>query len=196
MKEIKSLCVYCGSSFGRSEIYAESARALAAALVERDIRLVYGGASVGIMGVVADAVLAAGGQVVGIIPESLQRKELAHPELTELHVTGSMHERKALMAELSDGFIALPGGIGTLEELFEIWTWAQLGFHDKPCGLLNVGGYYDSLVRFLDHTVAEEFVKPLYRSMLIVESDPHMLLDRYARYQPPAVPKWVGRGET
>ncbi len=196
MKEIRSLCVYCGSSPGRTGIYAESARALGAALVERGIRLVYGGASVGIMGVVADAVLAAGGEVVGIIPESLQRKELAHPGLTELHVTRSMHERKALMAELSDGFIALPGGIGTLEELFEIWTWAQLGFHDKPCGLFNVGGYYDSLVRFLDHSVAEEFVKPLYRSMLIVESDPHMLLDRYARYQPPAVPKWVGRGET
>lgn len=196
MSELTSLCVYCGSNLGRQTLYADSARALAAVLVERGIRLVYGGASVGIMGVIADAVLAAGGEVVGVIPESLERREIAHPGLTRLHVTRSMHDRKALMAELSDGFIALPGGIGTLEEIFEIWTWAQLGYHRKPCGLLNIGGYYDGLVEFLDHAVAEQLLKPLVRSMLFVESDPLALLDGFAGYQPPTVATWVEPGET
>lgn len=148
------------------------------------------------MGVVADAVLAAGGEVIGVIPAALADKEIAHHGLTQLHVTKSMHERKALMADLSDGFIALPGGIGTLEEIFEILTWAQLGFHEKPCALLNVDGYYDALTAFLDHTVAEAFVQPLHRSMLIVESDADVLLDRFANYIAPAVKKWVSREQT
>lgn len=193
---LKSLCVYCGSSTGRIEAYAEAARALAAAMVERGIRLVYGGASVGIMGVVADEVLRLGGEAVGVIPESLMRKELAHAGLTEMHVTPSMHARKTLMAELADGFVALPGGIGTFEEIFEVWTWGQLGFHRKPCGLLNVAGYYDALIAFLDHAAGEQFVRAEHRAMAVVESDPAALLDRFAAYQPPALPKWVGRGET
>ncbi|MGR9115715.1 MAG: LOG family protein [Gammaproteobacteria bacterium] len=196
MKQIKSICVYCGSSPGRLEAYAQAAQMLAETLVRRNIRLVYGGASVGIMGRVADRVLQLGGQVIGVIPEALVRKEVAHNHLTELHVTHSMHERKTQMAELADGFIALPGGIGTLEELFEIWTWAQLGIHDKPCGLINVGGYYDSLIKFLDHAFAEQFVKQPHRGMLIVETEPEALLDRYVDYQSPVVAQWVGKDET
>lgn len=164
--------------------------------MERGLGLVYGGASVGIMGVLADTVLSLGGRVTGVMPESIVRKEVAHRGLTELHVTSSMHERKMLMAELSDAFVALPGGIGTLEEVFEAWTWAQLGLHAKPCGLLNVAGYYDGLITFLDHTVAERFVKEANRSMLIVSDDPSGLLDRFAAYRPPAVEKWIRKGET
>lgn len=193
---MKSICVYCGSSPGRQEAYTEAARDLAKSLVERNLRLVYGGASVGIMGLVADAVLQLGGEAVGVIPQALAQKELAHPNLTELHVTRSMHERKTMMAELADGFIALPGGIGTLEEIFEIWTWAQLGFHGKPCGLLNIAGYYDALITFLDHTVAEQFVRGPHRSMLLVEQDPEALLDRFADYAPPIVQKWVKKAQT
>ncbi|QEM67720.1 TIGR00730 family Rossman fold protein [Geobacter sp. FeAm09] len=193
---MKSICVYCGSSPGRQEAYTSAARDLAKSLVDRNLRLVYGGASVGVMGLVADAVLQLGGEAVGVIPDALMRKELAHPNLTELHVTRSMHERKTMMAELADGFIALPGGIGTLEELFEIWTWAQLGFHGKPCGLLNIAGYYDALITFLDHTVAEQFVREPHRSMLLVEQDPEALLDRFAGYQPPTVQKWVEKADT
>ncbi len=193
---MKSICVYCGSNPGRLEAYSDAARRLAKSLVDRHTRLVYGGASVGIMGLVADTVLQLGGQAVGVIPEALVRKELAHQSLTELHVTQSMHERKTLMAELSDGFIALPGGIGTLEEIFEIWTWAQLGFHNKPCGLLNAAGYFDSLITFLDHAVAEQFVGMPHRSMLMVSPDPDELLDRFAGYEPPTVQKWVGKEET
>ena len=196
MKAMKSLCVYCGSSSGRLDAYAQAARALAGAMVERGIRLVYGGACVGIMGVVADEVLRRGGQAVGVIPESLMCKELAHAGLTELHVTPSMHARKTLMAELADGFVALPGGIGTFEEIFEVWTWAQLGFHGKPCGLLNVAGYYDGLTAFLDHAASEQFVRADQRRMLVVETDPAALLDRFAGYTPPVQPKWVGRDET
>ncbi|THF54876.1 LOG family protein [Pseudothauera rhizosphaerae] len=196
MTTLKTLCVYCGSSSGRSAVYSETARALAAAMVARGIRLVYGGASVGIMGAVADEVLRLGGEAVGVIPESLMRKELAHAGLTEMHVTPSMHARKTLMAELADGFVALPGGIGTFEELFEIWTWGQLGFHRKPCGLLNAAGYYDALMAFLDHAAAEQFVRAEHRDMLVVENDPAALLDRFAAYEPPTLPKWVGRGET
>jgi uncharacterized protein (TIGR00730 family) len=193
---MKNICVYCGSNPGRLEAYAEGARALAKALVARDLGLVYGGASVGIMGLVADSVLQLGGRVVGVIPEALKRKEIEHRGLTELHVTSSMHERKTLMAELSDGFIALPGGIGTLEEIFEVWTWAQLGFHAKPCGLLNVAGYYDGLTHFLDHSVAEQFVKPAHRATLLVEAQPEALLDRFASYVPPSVHKWVEKADT
>jgi uncharacterized protein (TIGR00730 family) len=191
MTTLKSICVYCGSSPGRLDAYSAAARSLAALLVAQNIRLVYGGANVGIMGVLADTVLSLGGEAVGVIPATLVQKEVAHAGLTELHVTQSMHERKSLMAELSDGFIAMPGGIGTLEELFEVWTWAQLGFHHKPCGLLNVEGYFDPLVTFLDHTVNEQFVKPPHRSMLIVESAPETLLEQFRQYAPPVVTKWL-----
>lgn len=194
-RPLKSLCVYCGSSVGRDTVYADAARSLARVMVERGVRLVFGGGSVGIMGAVADEVLRLGGEAVGVIPQALMRKELAHAGLTEMHVTPSMHARKTLMAELSDAFVALPGGIGTFEELFEVWTWAQLGFHDKPCAILNVGGYYDRLVEFLDHASAEEFVRPVHRGMLIVESDPELLLERFSAYQPPAQPKWVKNDE-
>lgn len=193
---LKNICVYCGSSSGRSQIYTEQAELLARRLVERGIGLVYGGADVGIMGTLANAVLAAGGDVTGVIPEALKKKEIAHKNLTELKVTKSMHERKSLMADLSDGFIALPGGVGTLEEIFEMWTWAQLGFHAKPCGFLNVHGYYDHLSAFLDHTMKEEFIKPIHRRMLIVEKDSKALLDRFATYTAPVVDKWIGRKET
>ncbi|HEY5138135.1 MAG TPA: TIGR00730 family Rossman fold protein [Methylococcales bacterium] len=196
MTPINSICIYCGSSPGRLEAYGLAACALAEALVRRNIRLVYGGAGIGIMGRVADQVLKLGGQAIGVIPKALAHKEVAHKNLTQLHVTQSMHERKMLMAELSDGFIALPGGIGTLEELFEIWTWAQLGFHTKPCGLLNVEGYYDALIGFLDHVLAEQFVKKDHHAMLIVETNPDALLDHYVNYQPPAVKHWVGKDET
>ena len=193
---MKNICVYCGSNPGRQEAYSSAARALAQSLVDRNLGLVYGGASVGIMGLIADTVLQLGGRAVGVIPEALVRKEVAHKSLTELHVTQSMHERKTLMAELSDGFIAMPGGIGTLEEIFEIWTWAQLGIHAKPCGLLNAAGYFDALTTFLDHAVAEQFVKPPHRAILIVEQTPEALLDRFASYQAPTVQKWVGKAET
>jgi uncharacterized protein (TIGR00730 family) len=196
MNRIKNLCIYCGSRAGRLESYADAARALAESLVKRDIGLVYGGASVGIMGIVADHVLQLGGRAVGVIPESLMRREIAHDGLTELHVTPSMHARKMLMAELSDGFIALPGGIGTLEEIFEVWTWAQLGLHQKPCGLLNVEGYYDPLRNFLDHTVAEQFVQPDIRAMLIVASEPEALLERFLAYRAPRKTQWVEKDET
>ena len=194
--QLKNICVYCGSSPGRLDLYADAARAVAEALVKRNLGLVYGGASVGIMGVVADHVLALGGRVVGVIPESLASREVAHHGLTELHITRSMHERKTMMAELSEGFIALPGGIGTLEEIFEIWTWAQLGLHHKPCGLLNIAGYFDPLHTFLDHTVTEGFVQPVVRSMLLVEDDAELLLDRFATYHSPRLKKWVEEDET
>ena len=196
MENLTSLCIYCGSSGGRIDAYAAAARALARAMVERGIRLVYGGASVGIMGAVADEVLRLGGKAVGVIPEALRRKELAHEGLTELHVTPSMHARKTLMAELADGFVALPGGIGTMEEIFEIWTWGQLGFHRKPCGLLNVAGYYDSLIAFLDHAAGEQFVRPDQRRMLVVESVPANLIDRLTTYTPPELSRWMRPGET
>jgi uncharacterized protein (TIGR00730 family) len=195
-RTIQSVCVYCGSSPGRLEGYAAAARRLARSLVDRNIRLVYGGASVGIMGLVADTVLKLGGQAVGVIPEALLRREIAHANLTELHVTRSMHERKSLMAELADGFIALPGGIGTLEELFEVWTWAHLGLHDKPCGLLNAEGYFDALISFLDHAVAERFLQPTTGSMLLVDADPDRLLDRFRGHAPPAATPWIHQAET
>lgn len=188
---LKKICVYCGSSSGKSPAYTEAATQLGRAMHQRGIGLVYGGAAVGIMGAVADAVLEAGGEAIGVIPKSLAVKEVAHHQLTELHVVGSMHERKAMMAELSDGFIALPGGWGTLEELFEMLTWAQLGFHKKPCGLLNVNGYYDGLIGFLDNAFEQQFVNELYRPMLLTAQQPEELLDQYASYQAPVVHKWV-----
>ena len=192
---MKAVCVYCGSSPGRLEAYADGARALGQALVARDLGLVYGGASIGLMGLVADTVLQLGGRVVGVIPQALARKEVVHRHLTELHVTQSMHQRKTMMAELSDGFIAMPGGIGTFEEIFEIWTWAQLGIHAKPCGLLNVAGYFDALINFLDHATAEQFLKAPHRAQLIVEQQPLALLDQFGAYQPPSTAKWLGPDE-
>ena len=189
------VCVFCGSSAGNRPGYREAALALGRTLAERGAELVYGGSKVGLMGAVADAALAAGGRVIGIIPTSLRDKEIAHEGLTELYVVGSMHERKAMMADMSSGFIALPGGIGTLEELFEIWTWAQLGYHRKPVGLLDIEGYYRPLLAFLDSTVEEGFVRPEHRAMAIVETDPARLLDRFAAYEPPSVTKWIRAGE-
>jgi uncharacterized protein (TIGR00730 family) len=193
---MKRICVYCGSSPGRDPLYRQAAAALGAELVERGLGLVYGGAGIGVMGAIADAVLARGGQATGVIPESLAVKEVAHEGLTEQYVVASMHDRKALMAELSDGFIALPGGWGTIEEIFEVLTWAQLGFHEKPCGLLNVNRYFDGLFAFLEHTIEEQFVKPVHRQMLIMESDSGRLLDRFDGYVAPRVKKWISPSQT
>lgn len=193
---MKKICVYCGSNPGKNPEYIAAARTLAKELVARNIALVYGGASVGIMGEIADTVLSHGGEVIGIIPQALADKELAHSGLSELIVVKSMHERKNLMADHADGFIALPGGIGTLEELFEVWTWAQLGFHNKPCALLNIKGYYDHLTMFLDNVMQQEFMKDIHRNMLLVEDNPTQLLEQMANYQPPAVSKWIDRDET
>lgn len=177
----RKICVFTGSRHGASSAYADAAEQLARDLVERGFGLVYGGGNVGLMNVIANAVLELRGHVTGVIPNALMSKEVAHRGLSELRVVNSMHERKALMAELSDGFIALPGGIGTMEEFFEVLSWAQLGIHNKPCGLLNVSGYYDSLIEFLDHAMSEDFVKPKHRALLIVERDPMTLLDRFAK---------------
>ena len=193
--KIKNICVYCGSSPGKNPAYLRAAKSLANAMCERDIGLVYGGAAVGVMGAIANAVLEGGGEAIGVIPKSLAVKEVAHSNLTELHVVASMHERKAMMAELADGFIALPGGWGTLEEIFEILTWAQLGFHNKPCGLLNVEGYYDGLIGFLDNAFEQQFVNELCRPMLIKTSGPVALLDQFTEYRAPKVRKWMGEDE-
>jgi uncharacterized protein (TIGR00730 family) len=193
---MRRICVYCGSSPGKNPRYRQAAEHLGQALVARGLGLVYGGASVGVMGAIADAVLDNGGEAIGIIPESLAVKEVAHESLTEQHVVKSMHERKALMAEMSDGFIALPGGWGTIEEIFEILTWAQLGFHEKPSGLLNVAGYYDGLFTFLEHAIDQQFVKPAYREMLIMETESARLLDRFEAYRAPRVRKWISPSET
>ncbi len=193
--KIKKICVYCGSSPGKNPAYSLAAKSLANTLCDRGISLVYGGAAVGVMGVVADAVLAAGGEAIGVIPKSLAVKEVAHDKLSELHVVASMHERKAMMAELADGFIALPGGWGTLEEIFEILTWAQLGFHHKPCGLLNIDGYYDGLIDFLENSFEQQFVNTLCRPMLMTAFEPVTLLDQFEIYQAPKVRKWMGEDE-
>jgi len=166
------------------------------ALADRGLGLVCGGGSVGMMGTVADAVLERGGEVIGVIPRALATKEAAHGGLTELLVVASMHERKARMEELSDGFVALPGGWGTFEEIFEMLTWGQLGLHQKPCGVLNVAGYFDHLSAFLEHAFAERFVREAFRPMMIMEQDPAVLLDRFDQYEAPRVPKWLGPGET
>lgn len=193
---MKSICVFCGSSFGTAPAYEEAARRLGRMLADEGITLIYGGGNVGLMGAVADAALEAGGEVIGVIPKALMRREIGHPGLTELHVVGSMHERKAKMAELSEGFVALPGGTGTLEELFEVLTWAQLGEHDKPCGLLDVAGYYGPLLAVLDHMVEQGFLEEQHRKMLLVEREPAALLERFARYEPPRVAKWIDSPET
>jgi len=172
------ICVFTGSRHGARAEYSEAAKLLGRELVARDYGLVYGGGNVGLMTVIADTVLELNGHVTGVIPDSLVGKEVAHQGLTDLRVVSSMHERKALMAELADGFIAMPGGIGTMEEFFEVLSWAQLGIHEKPCALLNVCGYYDPLIQFLDRAVADDFIKPKHRALLVVESEPADLLDR------------------
>jgi uncharacterized protein (TIGR00730 family) len=194
---MRRLCVFCGSSPGARPAYAEAAEELGTLLVEQDIGLVYGGGAVGLMGRLADAVLAAGGEPIGVLPEALVAKEIGHPDVSDLRVVGSMHERKALMADLADGFVALPGGLGTVEELFEVYTWAQLGLHRKPCALLDVEGYYEGIARFLGHAVEERFLREDHRAMLIVEREPRTLLERLRRFEPEAVePKWIDREET
>jgi uncharacterized protein (TIGR00730 family) len=189
---MKRVCVFCGSSSGARAEYARAAAETGELVAGRGLGLVYGGGLVGLMGVVADAALRAGGEVIGVITQALKDREVAHAGLTELHVVRTMHERKALMAALGDAFLVLPGGIGTLEELFEVWTWGQLGEHAKPVGLVNAGGYYDGLVQFVDTMRAEGFVKAKHREMLIVADTPAAVLDAFARYEPPTVGKWIG----
>jgi uncharacterized protein (TIGR00730 family) len=197
LKFVRRLCVFCGSSPGARPAYGEAAEELGRLLVAEGIGLVYGGGKVGLMGRIADAVLAEGGEAIGVLPEALVAKEIGHAGLDDLRVVGSMHERKALMAELSDGFVALPGGLGTVEELFEVYTWSQLGLHLKPCALLDVESYYEGIAGWLDHAVAERFVRADHRDMLIVERDPRTLIERLRRFEPAAVaPKWIDRGET
>jgi uncharacterized protein (TIGR00730 family) len=193
--KINKICVYCGSSPGNNPAYSLAAKSMAKELCDRNVGLVFGGGAVGIMGILADAMLTAGGKVVGVIPKALAKKEVAHYGLSELHVVASMHERKAMMAELADGFVALPGGWGTLEEIFEMLTWAQLGFHEKPCGLLNVEGYYDGLIGFLENAFRQKFVKDLYRPLLMHADDPSILLDRFSDYKAPRVRKWMEEDE-
>ena len=186
---MKRVCVYCGSSPGIHREYAEAARNLGCALARHDLELVYGGADVGLMGILADAVLEANGRVVGVIPEAFAHR-VSHHGLTELHVVATMHERKQMMFDLSDAFIALPGGLGTLEELTELLTWAQIGLHRKPCGLLNIAGYYDTLLTFMDHVEAEGFMKPRHRAMILVADDAEALLTQFQNYLPPSADKW------
>jgi hypothetical protein len=194
VSEIRRLAVFCGSNPGTRPDYIAAAKEFGALLASRGIGIVYGGSSVGLMAALADAALDELGEVTGVIPRMLVEREVANTALSDLRIVDSMHQRKALMADLADGFVALPGGIGTLEEFFEVWTWGQLGMHAKPCGLLNVGGYFDPLLEFLDHAVEEKFVRDVHRSMVIVESDPTKLLDRFAEYVPPRVVKWVNAG--
>lgn len=194
--ELRRICVFCGSSPGRLPVYREAATALGRGLVRRGAGLVFGGGHVGIMGAVADAVLASGGRAVGVIPRGLQARELAHGGLTELHVVETMHQRKALMAELSDAFVALPGGMGTLEETTEVLTWAQLGIHQKPVGFLDVAGYWTPFVAMLDHAVAEGFLRPDQRALVLVEREVEPLLDRLSAWRPAPVRRWMERDET
>ncbi len=193
---LRSICVFCGASPGATPIYQEAAEALGRHLAENGIQLVYGGGAVGLMGMVANAALAAGGEVIGIIPQSLKDAEVGHNGLTRLEVVDGMHARKARMAELSDAFIALPGGLGTLEELFEVWTWGQLGYHAKPLGLLEVNGFFDPLLTFLDHLVQERFVRQPHRDMLQRAASPAELVNALAAWKPLAAPKWVDRTPT
>ncbi len=188
---MKAVCVYCGSSNGAKPLYAEAARSFGRALVAANLALVYGGGKVGLMGAIADEVMAAGGRAIGVIPELLVDKEVGHNGLTELHVVPDMHQRKKMMADLSDAFVALPGGAGTLEELFEVYTWAQLGYHQKPVALFNVDGYYDPLIAMLAHTVHEGFMRQTYFDILQIDRDPHALISRLQRYRPPARDKWA-----
>ncbi len=194
---MERICVFCGASPGARPAYAQATSELARLLTADGIGVVYGGGGVGLMGVLADAVLAEGGEIIGVIPRALVDREIAHRDVTDMRVVGSMHERKALMAELADAFIALPGGLGTVEELFEVYTWAQLGLHRKPCALLNVEGYYDGIAGFLANAVQERFLREEHREMLMVEREPRGLIERLREFEPDAVlPKWIDREET
>jgi uncharacterized protein (TIGR00730 family) len=188
---IQAVCVYCGSAFGVREEYRQAAQALGKALAHADIALVYGGGNVGLMGTIADAVMANGGKAIGVIPQLLMDKEVAHSGLSELHVVTDMHERKRMMADLSDAFITMPGGAGTLEELFEIYTWAQLGYHNKPIGILNVAGFFDPLVAMLRHTASEGFIREVFLDLLSVEAEPEALLTTLRDRKPIVVDKWA-----
>ncbi len=190
------ICVFCGSSHGVRPAYAEAARRMGTLLAGRGITLVYGGGNVGLMGELADAALGAGGEVIGVIPRSLADREVAHLGLTDLRIVSSMHERKAMMAELSDAFIAMPGGMGTYEELFEVITWSQLGLHKKACGLLDVEGFYAPLVAFVDRAVSEGFIKPAHRGIVVSDADPVALLEKLERTAVPDLPKWIGKDQT
>ena len=187
---MKRICVYCGSAVGASSVYVQMAEKLAIELVKRNIELVYGGAQVGVMGSIANSVLAAGGSVIGVLPVGLFRTEVPHDGLTQLIEVSSLHERKAKMAEISDAFIALPGGLGTLEELFEILTWAQLGLHKNPVGILNVNGFYDKMLDYLDHAVAEKFIRLQHREMIVVDADIESMFEKFSQYEPPIGQKW------
>jgi uncharacterized protein (TIGR00730 family) len=197
LADLRRVCVFCGSSPGARPAYGEATAQVARLLVGEGIGVVYGGGHVGLMGVLADTAMAAGGEVIGVMPRALVDREIGHEGISELRVVGSMHERKALMAELSDAFVALPGGAGTLEELFEVYTWAQLGLHRKPCALLDVEDYFAGLARFLDHTVRERFLSEDHRAMLMVERDPGALIERLRNFEPPeTTPKWIDREQT
>jgi uncharacterized protein (TIGR00730 family) len=193
---MQRICVFCGSNPGARADYTDAARDLAAALVDENLALVYGGGRVGLMGVIADEVLRLGGRAIGVIPRPLWQREVGHTALSEIRIVETMHQRKAMMADLSDAFVALPGGLGTIEEIFEIWTWAQLGMHAKPVGFLNIAGYYTPLLSFLDHAVNEMFIREEIRQVAMVEEDPAALLRRFAAYTPPRVMKWIDREKT
>ena len=193
---MKRICVFCGSNGGRDPLYLETAELVGKFLAENDIELVFGGGRVGLMGRVADAVLANGGKVIGVIPEDLAIKEVAHQGLTELHIVDSMHERKAMMAEFSDGFIAMPGGFGTFEEFCEIVTWAQLGIHRKPCALLNVGGFYNHLIAMFTHSAEQGFIRDEHRPLVLIESEIAPLFEMMRNYRPPAIEKWLDKKST
>jgi uncharacterized protein (TIGR00730 family) len=196
MIPMQRICVFCGSNPGARDDYANAARDLAAALVRRKLTLVYGGGSVGLMGIVADEVLRLGGDAIGVIPRPLWQREVGHNALTEVRIVETMHQRKQMMSDLADAFIALPGGLGTIEEIFEIWTWAQLGMHEKPIGFLNVAEYYTPLMTFLDHAVRERFIRSDIRSVAMIEKTPDALLQRFASYSPPHVMRWIDREKT
>jgi uncharacterized protein (TIGR00730 family) len=193
---MRRICVFCGSNSGRDERHAAKARELGKLLAERELGLVYGGGSVGLMGVVADAALTSGGDVIGVIPQKLATKELLHTGVRDMRLVRDMHERKAVMAELADAFIALPGGYGTLEELFEVITWAQLGFHRKNIGLLNIAGFFNPLVSMVNHAVTEAFIHPDHRNLIVVEQEPAALIERLQTHTMPDVRKWLGPEET
>jgi hypothetical protein len=193
---MRRVCVFCGSNVGAHPAYADAAEAMGALLARRQVGIVYGGGNVGLMGVLANAALAAGGEVIGVIPQALADREIAHAGLTQLHVVDSMHTRKAMMADLSDAFVAMPGGVGTFEEFFEAVTWTQLGLHRKPCGLLNVNAFYSPLAAFIDLAVSEGFIKPVHRAAIVVDDDAERLLDTLATLRLPDVPKWIRRDET
>ncbi len=192
---MKRICVFCGSNRGVRNEYIEAAQHLGKVLVKKNLALVYGGGNVGLMGIIADAVLAEGGEVIGVIPQSLVDREVAHQNLTTMHVVNSMHERKALMADLSDGFIALPGGMGTFDEFCEILTWAQLGIHQKPCGILNVENYFTPLLKMFDHAMNEGFLRDAHRNLVIEATKPEILLDLFDNYQPQSVAKWMDQNK-